>query len=141
MEFQAGSFGIWRPRWRGPVCALINSSFREGYVPPLWKAADVCPVPKVPQPRRVDKDLRPISLTPVLSKLAEKHARGWLMEHMEDMLDPHQFGSLSGCSTVHAMIELYHNWLQALEKPNTIIRILYFLISGRLLTGLITASS
>ncbi len=47
-----------------PICAIGNSSFRESYVPRLWKSA----LPKVQPPMRAEKDLHPISLTPVLSK-------------------------------------------------------------------------
>lgn len=31
----------------GPVCAVFNSSMREGYVPPMWKSANIFPLPKV----------------------------------------------------------------------------------------------
>jgi hypothetical protein len=63
----------------GPVCAIINSSMRDGQVRQIWKSADVCPLPKESPPTRLDKDLRPISLTPVLSKLAEFHMREWIL--------------------------------------------------------------
>jgi hypothetical protein len=54
-----------------PVCSIYNSSIREGYVPKLWKSADVLPLGKITQPQCVDSDLRPISLTPVLRKVLE----------------------------------------------------------------------
>ena len=59
-----------------PVCAVFNSSIREGTVPALWKCADVRPVPKIRPPALLEKDLRPISLTPVLSKCRKSCARG-----------------------------------------------------------------
>ena len=31
-----------------PVCSIYNSSIREGYVPKLWKSADVLPLGKIP---------------------------------------------------------------------------------------------
>lgn len=55
------------PVLAGPVCALINSSFRDGYLAYLWKTAHVCPISKVTRPRRLDKYFRPITLTPVMS--------------------------------------------------------------------------
>jgi len=62
-----------------PVCSIINASFREGYIPEVWKSSDVAPIPKNIPLRSLDKDLRPISLSPVLSKVAEKHIKSWIM--------------------------------------------------------------
>ena len=107
-----------------PVACIINSSLREGYVPPLWKSADVCPLPKVSQPTNIHKDFRPISLTPVLSKIAEKFVRDTMLDVINDSLDPRQFGSLKGTSTVMALVEMYHQWVTALDKPGRIVRIL-----------------
>ncbi len=52
-----------------PICAIWNSSFRDSYVPELWKSAD---------------------------------AREEIMEHIEDLLDPHQFGSQKGSSSLRS---------------------------------------
>ena len=38
-----------------PICAIFNSSVREGYVPPMWKTANVCPIPKVNRPSNTSK--------------------------------------------------------------------------------------
>ena len=56
-----------------PMSSIFNSSIREGHCPSLWKCADVLPLGKIPQPRSIDTDLRPISLTAVLS------STGWLL--------------------------------------------------------------
>ena len=58
----------------GPVCAIFNSSLRDGYVPPLWKSVNVSPLAKVNPPTLLQKHIRPISLTPVL-------ARSWKGSH------------------------------------------------------------
>ncbi len=50
-----------------PICAKWNSSFRDSFLPQIWKSADVRPLPKANPPMRVEKDLRPMLLTPVLS--------------------------------------------------------------------------
>jgi hypothetical protein len=108
-----------------PICAMWNSSLREGNVPRLWKSADICPIEKIPRPMRVDKDLRPISLTAVISKSLESFTRDWVMEFMQDILDEHQYGSLKGCSTTLALIETFHLWLGALEDTGSTVRILF----------------
>jgi hypothetical protein len=54
-----------------PICAIFNSSLREGTVPSCWKKADVIPVPKITPVSNPTEDLRPIALTPILAKLLE----------------------------------------------------------------------
>jgi len=54
-----------------PVCSIFNASIREGEVPSVWKLAYVVPVPKVCQAKAISTDIRPISLTPTLSKIIE----------------------------------------------------------------------
>jgi len=39
-----------------PLAAIFNASVREGYMPPIWKTADVIPVPKIPRPRSIQTD-------------------------------------------------------------------------------------
>ena len=53
------------------ITDIYNASFREGRVPKVWKMADVPPVPKTKSITDFNKDMRPISLTPALSKMAE----------------------------------------------------------------------
>ena len=55
----------------GPLTAIFNSSLREGIIPDTWKSANVIPVPKVKPPNTIEKDVRPISLTPIASKTLE----------------------------------------------------------------------
>ena len=54
-----------------PICSIFNASIRNGNVPKLWKCADVLPLCKVAQPKSIESDLRPISLTAVVSKILE----------------------------------------------------------------------
>ncbi len=73
---------------------------------------------------RVEKDLRSISLTSILSKGVEWYAREWVMEIVEDLFDPHQFGSCNWSSTLIALAGLIYNWLTALEKPDMVVQVL-----------------
>ena len=70
-------------------------------------------------------EARPISLTPVLSKVLEHFVASWVMEAAKDTIDKHQFGSMRGSSTVHALIELVHQWQQALDTPGRRVRLLF----------------
>ncbi|KAK2176530.1 hypothetical protein NP493_657g00006 [Ridgeia piscesae] len=107
-----------------PVCAIFNSSLREGIVPQLWKCTDIRLLSKVQPPKLTHKDLRSISLTPVLSKCLEHFICAWITAIAGDQVDPQQFGSVKGTSTVHALIELVHRWKAALDSSGTMIRVL-----------------
>lgn len=106
-----------------PICAIWNASFRDSYIPAIWKSANTCPLPKVSPPLNIKKDLRPISLTPILSKGIEFFAREWFMNVFRPHIDKFQYGSQSECSTVIALAQLIHGWLQQLEN-NKAVRIL-----------------
>ena len=93
-----------------PVCAIFNSSIHEGYLPAVWRSANVVPVPKVHPPRSIESDLRPISLTPVLAKQLKSFVGEWLLEEIGDKLDLEQFGATKGLSTTDALIDITHHW-------------------------------
>jgi len=67
----------------GPLCAIFNTLVREGFVPPVWKQANTIPAPKVKPPKSLQSDLRPISLTPTLSKLLESFVGKWILNIIE----------------------------------------------------------
>ena len=105
-----------------PVCSIFNSSISQGHVPSLWKCANVLPLGKVSQPRSIDSDLRPISLTAVLSKVLEGFVFDWLAAVVMPHIDPFQFGCVKKTSTTHALVHLIHQWLAATESPRTVVR-------------------
>ena len=54
-----------------PLSYLYSLSLEEMHVPTQWKIAKIRPIPKVNKPENCS-DFRPISLTPILSRLLEK---------------------------------------------------------------------
>ena len=54
-----------------PIVNIINSSIDKEIFPDSWKVARVCPVSKIDNPMN-EKDYRPISMLPVLSKIYKK---------------------------------------------------------------------
>ena len=70
---------------------------------------------KVKPPKAIEKDLRPISLTGMLSKELETHPVSRLWEIVLPQIDQYQFGAMSKCSTVHALVEICHDWLKATD--------------------------
>jgi hypothetical protein len=102
-----------------PLCTIFNDSIKETYVPAVWKQANVIPLPKVRPPQSIESDLRPISLTPTISKILEAIVGQHILRKFRDKLDPKQFGAVKGRSTVHALIDLLHTWHSALDKGNS----------------------
>ena len=109
----------------GPVCALINSSIREGYVPTQWKMARVTPIPKVFPPVSLSSDFRPISITSSISKVAEYFLCNFFNEHFNKFLDSNQFGCTSKRSTTFALIKFSHFLFTESDKQHNILRILF----------------
>jgi len=72
-----------------PLAHLFNISLASSYVPPQWKTASILPVPKT-NPVISPSDLRPISLTPILSRLMEKYI---VKEHITPILLQPTFNS------------------------------------------------
>jgi hypothetical protein len=54
-----------------PLTFILNLSLRQGFVPSLWKSANVSPVPKASPAQDIDSDFRPISLTAIVSRILE----------------------------------------------------------------------
>src|SRR5258706_10710178 len=61
------------------VAHIFGVSFSKGVVPDQWRTAIVSPVPKVAKPKAF-ADYRPISVTPLLSRIAERIVvQNWLL--------------------------------------------------------------
>jgi hypothetical protein len=103
-----------------PLCCIFNSSLLEGYVPNVWKQANIVVIPKTKPPKSVEQDLRPISLTPTLSKILESLIGRWMLEKIGDKFDKKQFGALKGRSTSHALVDIVHKWHQAVDSQKSV---------------------
>ena len=94
-----------------PIAEIINSSFRESRLPPSCKKADIVPVPKQRIVKDVRKHLRPISLTAILSKVAEEYIRQeYVKPAVLIKIKSNQFGSIPKSSTTQALISMIHTW-------------------------------
>ena len=73
-------------------------------------------LPKGPVVSDFNKDLRPISLTSTMSKIAEsfvieKALKPVVLSHIV----PGQFGFIPGSSTTFALISMFYHWLRATD--------------------------
>ena len=110
-----------------PVTNILNASYQEQRLPSVWKRADIAPLPKVKQVAIPKKELRPISLTASLSKIAEDFVVSeYVKPTLEKTVDPNQFGTISGSSTVLALISMIHSWLKATDGNGAAVRVLLF---------------
>ena len=108
----------------GPLTDIINTSFQEKCFGEIWKAHNCCPIPKS-NPCTTVGDIRPIALTSVFSKIQESFALDWMLEDSRDCLSERQFGGIPRSSSVLALLEMIHTWFVALEKPKSVIRIVF----------------
>lgn len=86
--------------------------------------ADVPPVPKTKNIIDFNKDLRPISLTSTLSKIAENIIIEYeLKSKLLRKMDPKQYGFILGSNTTVALISMMHTWLAALDGTGATVRV------------------
>jgi len=107
-----------------PLCYIFNSSLHEGVVPTIWKQANIIVIPKTKPPKSVEQDLRPISLTPTVSKVFESLVGRRLLTSVADKFDKKQFGAIKGRSTSHALVDMLHTWNKALDEEQS-VRVLF----------------
>ena len=94
-----------------PVREPLNRSYSECCLPQSWKEANVVPVPKQKPVKNVSKHLRPISLTPVISKIAEEFiVEEFVKPAVMAVIDDNQFGTVPKSSTTQALISIIHAW-------------------------------
>lgn len=105
------------------VTGIINCSFAEARLPQSWKRADIVPIPKQMPIYDVNKHLRPISLTPVLSKVAEEFVvEQYVKPAVLEKVDPRRFGAIPGSSTTEALISMTHAWYSATDGNGATVR-------------------
>ena len=107
-----------------PICAIINSSLRQGVVPDEWKIARISSLPKSFPVNTVEHDIRPISITNSIAKIAESFVGRFFNEHFHPLLDINQFGCTARRSTTYALIKLTNEWFKASDNSNNIFCIL-----------------
>ena len=99
-----------------PVAIILNSSYQEQKLPPDWKCANVTPVPKESPVRDINKHLRPISLTPAISKIAEDFVlKDFVAPAVLKIINPAQFGVIPRSSATQTLISMIHKWSEATD--------------------------
>ena len=97
-----------------PLTTIYNKCLREGVWPSLWKieATSMLPKKKIIESA---KDLRPIAITVVFSKILESIIRCWILSDIKDNLHLEQYGGIQGVGTNHYLCSLFHDILSIAE--------------------------
>ena len=96
-------------------------------LPPSWKKADVVAIPKKKLIQDINNHLRPISLTPILSKLEEEFVVNlfWKLAVLEK-IDQTQFGTVPNSCTTHALISILHTWYKNTDGNGSTTKVMLF---------------
>ncbi|GBP27667.1 RNA-directed DNA polymerase from mobile element jockey [Eumeta japonica] len=107
-------------RMRNGEDGLVNtfSDSRTSHVPTLWKTSQIVMIHKPGKPPNEASSYRPISLTPVLSKLWERIVLERLSPCLEInyVIPDHQYGFRKHHSTIEQVHRVYSTIRQCLEQ-------------------------
>ena len=101
-----------------PLSVLFNEITKSGQIPTIWKQGFITPLKKKNGKPGFD-GVRPITLTPIFSKLYEGFLADLLKEKILPLTDLKQFGNLKSTSTSHYLVSLIDHIGKILEKPNS----------------------
>ena len=98
-----------------------NFTLSRGNIPTDWKVANVVPIFKSGKNNLAD-NYRPISLTSVVVKTLERLIHKHIMKYLTDfqLLKDNQHGFRPSRSCVTQLLQLVHEWFQALEKLGSV---------------------
>ena len=100
---------------------IINTSYNEGRLLSSWKLANIIPIPKA------KPVLRPISLTPILSKIAEDYAVNLFVKPVVlKKIDPNQYGTVPRSSTTQVLISMLHFLNASTDGNGATTRVILF---------------
>ena len=110
-----------------PVMDILNCSYNSCCLPSSWKEANIVPIPKQKLILEVNKHLRPISLTPIISKLAEDFVvERYVKPAVMQKIDQHQYGTVPKSCTSYALISMIHSWTKGTDGNGSIVRVMVF---------------
>jgi hypothetical protein len=93
---------------------IYTKSFTSGEIPTSCKTVKIMPIPKSGH-NSANPKLRPIALSSILLKVAERLILEEILVQLHQSADPFQFAYKSHRSTVDAIATLYHNITSAID--------------------------
>ncbi len=103
------------------LCILFQKSLSEGWLPQIWRDANVSPIFKKGSKTKAT-NYRPVSLTCIICKILESLLRDVLMDHMfaNNLFSTAQHGFLEARSCVSQLIAVMDKWTEILEDGGNI---------------------
>ena len=89
-----------------PLTVIFNNCFLNRGWPRIWKRETVVPIPKIPTPVGYN-DIRPISMTPLWSKLLESYVATYTLLETSQNWKPNQHGGRKNSSTDHILVQVW----------------------------------
>ena len=105
---------------------MFNNAKTSEKFPKPFKTADVTGLPKTRDKQNKTK-YRPVSLTPIFSKIFERHMSEQISEYAKSFLSPYMFGYRKGHSTEQCVMIMIEKWKKALDEQK---------VAGAVLTDL-----
>ena len=109
------------------ISDIYNRSKQFSNYPGPLKLGTVTPINKKSTKTLLKKDYRPITLTPIISKLFEKGMYDQISSYMDKYLSPYLFGYRKNHSTEQCLTIMIEFWKKALDSKS---------ITGAVLTDL-----
>ena len=125
----SGSDGIpnWLLKEYADILSHSITSILKQRLPAPWKNAHVIPVPKEKPINDIKNQLRPISLHPAMSKIAEKFViELYIGPAILKAIDPDQFGAIPKSSTEQALISMLHYLSKETDGTSAAVRLVLF---------------
>ena len=100
------------------VTHLVNLSISTAVFPRSFKISKIAPLYKSKGDRYEPSSYRPVALLSVVSKILERVVYLQIVEYMElnKYFHPNHHGFRSNHSTSTALLQMYDNWMEALER-------------------------
>jgi hypothetical protein len=101
----------------GPLTYIINTCIDSSLFPRTWKTARVSPIPKINNPT-CEKDYRPISILPALSKIFERLVNNQIVTYIDEqgLLASGISGYRRGHSTTTVLLRIRDNVIKAMKR-------------------------
>ena len=110
-----------------PITEILNASYAAQRLPTIWKMADVTPLPKKKPVVNIQKEFRPISLTPCISKVAEEFVvDGFVKPAVMKILNDNQYGAIPNSSTIMLLISMLYSCSLGTHGNGATVRTLLF---------------
>lgn len=109
-----------------PVAHIINLSLETSICPAEWKVAKILPLPKNNRESFSDKNSRPVSVLPALSKIMERIIYDQIQSYFckNGLNSVYQHAYKKGHSTATALTQMTDDWMKEIDDKKIVCSVL-----------------